>query len=205
MRRAESTIHAQLGAGRCAAGDLVHRAQAFAARALNRMIDQVKVRASRYVRDAGYKLKISDIKAAIRINRASAGRLRADAIGSGRPIPLIQYGARQTAKGVTVDVLNGRKVIAHAFIATTPNGSRQVFVRDPGAKHKKVTKNGKPQWSALPINKKYGPSIPDALANKAVEQALLALIQERFPAILSHEHAWLKKRLDRLPPDPTNA
>lgn len=174
------------------------------ARALNRMIDQVKVRAARYVRDAGYKLKVSDIKAAIRINRASTGRLRADAVGSGRPIPLIKYGARQTAQGVSVDVLSGRKVIAHAFIATTSNGSRQVFVRDPNAKHKKIVKGGKAQWSALPITKKFGPSIPDALANKAVERALMALIEERFPAILAHEHAWLLKRLDRVPADPTD-
>jgi hypothetical protein len=173
-------------------------------RALNRMIDQVKVRAAREVRAAGYKLKISDIKSAIRINRASTGRLRADAIASGRPIPLIKYGARQTAAGVTVDVLNGRKLIAHAFIATTSNGTPQVFVRKPGAKHRKVTKGGKAVWTALPIDKKYGPSIPDALANKAVERALLALIEERFPAILAHEHAWLTRRLDRLPSNPTD-
>ncbi len=173
------------------------------ARALNRMIGQVKVRGAREVRAAGYKLKISDIKNAIRINRASTSRLRADAIASGRPIPLVKYNARQVGAGVSVDVLNGRKVIGHAFIANTANGSPQVFVRKPGAKHKKVMRNGKAQWTALPIDKKYGPSIPDALANKAVERALVDLISERFPAILSHEHAWLKKRLTRLPPDPT--
>lgn len=173
------------------------------ARALNRMIDQVKVRGARYVRDAGYKLKIGDIKAAIRIRPASTGRLRADAVASGRPIPLVKYNARQTADGVSVDVLNGRKVIAHAFIAKTSNGTPQVFMRAPGAKHKKVVKNGRVRWSALPIDKKYGPSIPDALASKAVEQAIKELIEQRFPAILAHEHAWLKKRLDRLPSDPT--
>lgn len=174
------------------------------ARALNRMIGQVKVRGSREVRAAGYKLKISDIKDAIRINRATQGRLAASAIASGRPIPLIKYGARQVGKGVSVDVLNGRQTIAHAFIASTPSGSRQVFVREPGARHKKVVKGGKPVWTALPIKKKYGPSIPDALANKAVERALLALIAEKFPGILAHEHEWLKKRLDRRPANPAD-
>lgn len=164
-------------------------------RALNRTIDQVKVQAARKVRAAGYKLKISDIKDAIRIRRASTGQLRAEAVASGRPIPLIKYGARQTGSGVTVDVVNGRKLIAHAFIAPTSNGSLQVFTRKPGARHKKVVKGGKAIWSALPISKLYGPSIPDALANKAVTEALLTLIQERFPAILEHEHAWLAKRL----------
>ncbi len=164
-------------------------------RALNRMIDQVKVRASREVRSAGYKLKAADIKNSIKINRASSGQLKATAIASGRPIPLIKYNARQVGAGVSVDVLKGRKVIAHAFIARTANGGQQVFVREPNAKHKKVVKGGKTQWSALPIRKLWGPSIPDALANKAVEKALIELIHERFPVILQHEHDWLQKRL----------
>jgi hypothetical protein len=98
-----------------------------------------------------------------------------------------------------VDVLNGRKVIAHAFLAKDTNGNVQAFVRQPNAKHKKSSKTGK--WTQLPIRKLWGPSIPDALANKAVERALVAMIVERFPAILAHEHAWLAKRLSRLPAD----
>jgi hypothetical protein len=161
-------------------------------------MDRVKVRAARIVRDTGYKLKISDIKKAIKINRASSGNLRADAVASGRPISLINYGAKEAKpNGVSVDVLSGRKVIAHAFIATTKNGTKQVFVREPSAAHKKVIKGGKAVWSALPIRKLYGPSIPDALANKAVADAIIALIDERFPVILEHEHAFLSKRLTR--------
>lgn len=182
-----------------AAGDETRPA---VARALNRMIAKIKVRAAREVRIAGYKLKISDIKNAIAIDRASTGRLRASATASGRPIPLIKYNARQVGSGVSVDVLNGRKTIAHAFIAQTPNGSKQVFVREANAKHRKIVKGGKVIWSALPIDKKYGPAIPDALRNEAVERALLSMVDEDFPAILAHEHEWLRKRLDKLPPDP---
>lgn len=173
-------------------------------RALNRTIERVKVRAAREVRAAGYKLKISDIKSAIRLSRASSGRLRADAIGSGRPIDLVKYGARQTAAGVTVDVLNGRKVVAHAFVATLPSGARQVLVRVPGAKHKKVTGKGGSRWEALPVKKLYGPSIPDGLANKAVARALEELIDASFAPTLAHESAWLKKKLDRLPANPSD-
>jgi hypothetical protein len=173
-------------------------------RALNRIIAKVKVRGARYVRAAGYKLKISDIKGAIRLDRASGSRLKASAIASGRPIPLIKYNARQVGTGVSVDVLNGRKTIAHAFVANTANGSKQVFVRRPDAKHRKVVKGGKARWSALPINKKYGPSIPDALANKAVERALVELIEQDFPATLAHEHEWLRRRLARAPANPTD-
>ena len=164
-------------------------------RALNKTVATVKVRAARYVRDAGYKLKIADIKKAIKVNQASTSRLRADAVANGRPISLINYNARQVSSGVSVDVLNGRKTVAHAFIATGRGGNRQVFVRDAGGQHKRIIKNGKAQWSALPIRKLYGPSIPDALASKAVEQTIRELITERFPIVLEHEHAWLLKRL----------
>ena len=170
-------------------------------RALNKMVAQIKVRSARAVRDAGYKLKISDIKKAIRINRANSGRLRADAVASGRPIALIKYGAKQAPTGVAVDVLNGRKIVSHAFVANTANGL-QVMLREPGGKHKKVIKNGKAQWRGLPIRKLYGPSIPDGMASKAVAQAMATLITERFPVILEHEHAWLLKRLPKQSPLP---
>jgi hypothetical protein len=163
-------------------------------RALNRMVAAIKVRAAREVRAAGYKLKISDIKQAIQIRRATPSRLRADAVASGKPIPLIKYGAKQVSSGVSVDVLDGRKVIAHAFIANTAKGP-QVFIREPGAVHRKTVKDGKVVWSALPIRVLFGPSIPDALVNKAVQQAIQELIVDRFPVILSNEHAWLAKRL----------
>lgn len=173
-------------------------------RSLNKVIAQVKVRGAREVRDAGYKLKISDIKNSIKVNRASSGLLRASAVASGRPIPLIKYGAKAVSSGVAVDVLNGRKVIAHAFISNTSNGTKQVFVRETNAKHKKVVKNGKAQWTALPLRKLFGPSIPDGMANKAVANAIVDLITERFPIILEHEHEWLSKRLAKLTPVPSD-
>jgi hypothetical protein len=165
-------------------------------RALNKTMANVKTQAARMVRDAGYKLKISDIKAAIKLRNASSGRLRSDMVASGRPIALIKYNARQVGAGVSVDVLKGRKTIAHAFVAETRNGP-QVFLREAGAKHKKVVKGGKVQWSALPIRKLFGPSIPDALINKTVEAAIVDLLADRFETNLVHEHAWLSKKLGR--------
>lgn len=163
-------------------------------RALNKMADQVKVQSAREVRDAGYTLKVSEIKRAMKVLRAAPGNMRATVVASGKPIPLINYGARQTAKGVSVSVLKGRKVIAGAFIATMPSGHKGVFVREPGAKHKKVGKGSQASWHALPIRELYGPSIPDGLANKAVQAALLSLIEDKFPKLLEHEQAWLARR-----------
>lgn len=166
-----------------------------AVRALNKMADQVKVQASRAVREAGYGLKAADIKKGLRVRRASQGSKRASVVANGRPIALINYSARQTSKGVTVAVQKGRKLIPGAFIATMPSGHQGVFVRQPGGKHRKVSTKGKASWHQLPIRELFGPSVPDGLANKAVQDALLQLITERFPKLLEHEHTWLRRRL----------
>jgi hypothetical protein len=163
-------------------------------RALNKTATQVRTRASREIRAAGYNLKAADVKKALTIKRASSGELVASVIAKGRPIPLIKYGARQTARGVSVQVMKGRKVIAHAFIATMPNGHTGVYVRT-GAGHTKVVRNGKASWHGLPIEELFGPSVPDGLANKVVQQLLQEFVADRFPDILEHEHAWLAGKL----------
>lgn len=159
-------------------------------RALNKMIDQVATASAREIRATGYKLKISDIKKGLKKARATPNALTARVTASGRPIALMAYGARQTGKGVSVDVLNGRKVVTHAFIATMPNGHKQVLVR-VGKTHQKKRKGAGTQWSGLPIKALFGPSVPDGLANAAVQAALQRLVTEKFPTIL-------RQQMDRL-------
>lgn len=164
-------------------------------RALNKTAEMVKVQAAREVRSAGYNLKVSTIKLGIKLRRAMPGNLRATVVANGRPIPLIQYAARQTGKGVTVNVQRGRKLIAGAFIATMPNGHRGVYVREAGGRHKRVNKGGKVGWHQLPIRELFGPSVPDGLANKAVQGVLQQMIVDKFPQILQREHSWLRRKL----------
>ncbi|AXL51343.1 hypothetical protein DSC91_003968 [Paraburkholderia caffeinilytica] len=64
-------------------------------------------------------------------------------------------------------VKNGRKLLRHAFIATMPNGHRDIFKRE-GSGHQRVTKKGRSYMSGLPIRSLYGSSIPDALTNDIV-------------------------------------
>lgn len=160
------------------------------ARALSKTATTARAEAARDIRDAGYGLKIGDIKDAISIRRATAYDLKALVRATGRPIPLIQYGARQTKKGVTVNVKNGRKRIAHAFIATMPNGHKGVFVRK-GDQHRRVMRNGRVVSTGLPIRELYGPSIPSAFANEVVQRAIASAIRERFPTVLKQELAYL--------------
>jgi hypothetical protein len=156
--------------------------------AINKVAEQVKTAASREIRAAGYKLKASVIKDGIKIIRATSGNLKAHVVATGKPVPLIEFAAREVkGKGVSVSVKEGRKLIQGAFIATMPNGKRIVAVRAPEAKHKKVMKGSKATWSALPIRQLFGPSVPAMIVNKAVEAALFRTYAEKFPKILHHE------------------
>lgn len=162
-------------------------------RSLNKVAAQVKTNAARGIKSAGYNLKVSDIKKALEIVRATPSKLSAKVVASGKPIPLINYGAKQTAKGVSVQVLYGRKVISHAFIATMPSGHKGVFMK-AGSGHKKVAKNGRVYYSGLPIKELYGPSIPDGLANSVVQESLNRLVREKFPDILRQQIKYLSSK-----------
>lgn len=162
-------------------------------RAINKTAEQVKVQASREIRDAGYNLKIAKIKKAITLRRASKTELVAVLRATGKPVGLINYSARQTKAGVSVQVKNGRKLISGAFIATMPNGHKGVFVRK-GHGHRKVVKGGKTTWSGLPIDELFGPSIPSAFMNKVVQDALRSAVREKFPRLLKHELQYLSQK-----------
>jgi hypothetical protein len=151
-------------------------------RALNKVAAQAKVAASKEIRAAGYNMKAADIKQRITIKRAVSGDPVVVIKCSGRPIPLVQFSARPTRAGVSVNVKNGRKLIKGAFIATMPTGHQGVYVR-VGKQHKKI--NG--QWHGLPIKELFGPSVPAAFGNEVVQSALVRLVRDKFTSILEHE------------------
>ncbi len=162
------------------------------ARALNKTATTARVEAARNIRDAGYGLKVGKIKDALSIRRATGEELTAVLRSTGQPIPLINYGARQTAKGVSVNVKNGRKVIPHAFVATMRSGHTGVFIRT-GKPHLKQSRNAKAgkRTDNLPIDELFGPSIPSAFANDVVQDAVADAIEERFPVVLRQELKYL--------------
>jgi hypothetical protein len=163
-------------------------------RALNKVADQAAVQLARSIQSVGYKLKSSAVKKRLSVTKASSGRLTARISATGRPVPLTEYGARETAKGVSVNVLNGRKLIPHAFIATMPNGRKMVCIREQNARHKKVRKAGKWVWEGLPIKVLYGPSVADAASNTRVQQDVERFIDDKFEALLRHEVSFLMGR-----------
>ena len=163
-----------------------------ASRALNRTASRVRTYAARGIRDAGYKLKAGDIKRQLKITRASPTILAATVTATGKSIPLIQYQAHQTKSGVSVNVLHGRKTIAHAFIASMPSGHKGVFIRREvrtgnvkglGRKHTHSTKHG------LPIDELLGPGVPAAFANTVVQSALVENVTQYFPVEMARQLA----------------
>ena len=171
--------------------DLDEKVRAKAAvRALNKTGAMAKTQASKEIRAAGYNIKAAAIKKEVQVYLASPGRLVVRVKATGKPIGLINYSARQTKQGVTVNVLKGRKLIRHAFIATMANGHKGVFER-LGNQHKWKVLNGKRQRTAGPILELYGPAIPSAFASKAVMDALIASVKANFPRLLQHEIEYL--------------
>lgn len=161
-------------------------------RALNKMADQVRTAVPRMVQDEGYGLSIGRIKRELTIVRASPGQLTASVRAKGRSIPLIEYQARTTSKGVTVKVKASRKLLAGRFIATMPNGHRGVYDRIGGKGHK-ITKNGKRYSTTLPISQEFGPSVPGIVVNKAIERLVIQAVADKFPELLRREVAFASR------------
>lgn len=145
-------------------------------RALNKAAIAVRAEAVRQVRGQR-ALSATVIRNAIGISKATKSNPTAIVAASGRPIPLREYAANQTRRGVTVRVTpaGGRKLIFvngnHAFTIGRFGG--HVYVRE-----------GKKR---LPIRKLYGPSIPTAMVKDAVMAALDKVGHEAWPKRFTEE------------------
>jgi hypothetical protein len=156
-----------------------------AMRALNRAATTVRKEASSEIRKV-YNLTAAVAKAQMKITRATKYSLEAVVTAKGKPIGLIDFSARQTARGVTVKVRrdSGRKLIPHAFVAAGRGGGEQVFLRVvPGTekttrlyREKRVRRKG----SDLPIVALKSVSVARALVSKAVFAALKRVAQSEF-------------------------
>lgn len=121
-------------------------------RAINRTASPAKSEISQGIRE---KINATAKRVNERINiiKATYNNWIATIHISRRRLPLMAFGAKQTAKGVSYKIKrNGsREFIPHAFIATMKSGHEGVFERD---------------WmERLPITEKFGPSIGEQFRN----------------------------------------
>jgi len=136
-------------------------------RALQLAATKTRTRISREVRQS-YNIKAGDIGRAVRLTRIPGGRLL---IYIGKAIGLDHFGARgknvKTAhgrrRGVTVQIRKdrARKLVSGGFV---------------GGKGKFIFKRA--GESRMPIERLYGPSIPQMVSNNAVIESALLLTGE---------------------------
>lgn len=111
-----------------------------------------------------------------KITKATVANLTGVFQSTGRPLSLIEFSARQTKKGVSVQVkkANPRKVIAGTFIAKTKSGQKGVFARDwagfgsyyqPNPR-RKIAYAKLPEKFRYPLSFRMGPRIPDYFGDK---------------------------------------
>jgi hypothetical protein len=157
-------------------------------RAINHTIGKTKTATNREIRSV-YRLKAKDVTKSLRVTRAFPMRQFGELIASGAPLPAIAFSARQTRKGVTLNIKGLRKLIRGAFLATMPSGKRGVFGRGNYSKDgfqfrtKRIRKKG----NDLPIEEIKSVSIPSALSNNAVLNNLSKKMETEYPGRLQHE------------------
>jgi hypothetical protein len=181
------------------------------ARAINHTLAKAKTAASREIRQE-YNVKAKELKAGLSINKTSRTFTEGMLIATGRPLPLIAFGARQNftyvrgahgsrklkGGGVSVDVMGQRKIIKGAFIATMDSGHTGVFARGKYSgngfdfREKRLVKKG----NDLAINELTTSSVPKMMQNNAVIKNLTLLLERDFPARLQHEASRLLSRRD---------
>lgn len=159
------------------------------ARAINHTMAKVKTMSSRQIREV-YALDAKTVNSALSQVKADRLTLTGKVVGKGKPIPLYKFKARQTAKGVTVEVKRGkRKIIPGVFLVSLNNGHTGVMFRGKYAgRNMQRRKNRiKPTGPDLPITEMRGVSIPKSLTNDVVTKSLMRGINDMFPKRLEHE------------------
>ena len=140
-------------------------------RALNKVAQQARSAVIKEVSlITGLKQKL--VRQNVGLARANRNNFTAVIQARGKPVPLINFGARQLKKGVSAKVGAQRKVYKSAFIKEMPGGHRGVFVRR--------SKN------RLPIREMYGPSVPSGFINERSISAMDNIVQTKLAKIFEH-------------------
>ena len=99
-------------------GDLKDKYKPVMVTSINKTLTTAQTQATARIGNE-INLKASRIKEDFTIDKANYSKLSGSLKATGKPVGLIQFGAKQTAKGVTVKVKrsSGRSLLKHAFIA----------------------------------------------------------------------------------------
>lgn len=165
------------------------------ARAINHTVAKSRTKTSRDIRSL-YKVKSKELKQALSTPKATAISLSGALKAIGRPLPIFAFGARQTKKGVTANIMGARKLIRGAFIATMTNGHKGVFARGKyngysfAFRDKRVKKTG----NDTPINELTTSSVPKMMENTTILNEVIKGMETQFTPRLAHELAFMRSQ-----------
>ena len=133
-----------------------HGVETATVRALNRSMMTARTAGGKGVREK-YTIKSSDVKAKTYIKKARYGKLTASLVANGSPIDLMKFKVRVKKKGIFAEVKKGSGgIMPHSFFITTGN---------MGIYHRTGT-------GRLPIQRDFGPSVPQMMGNADVTQIM---------------------------------
>jgi len=168
---------ADMAAVRNLLGDLADKYKSVMTTSINKTLTTARTQATARIANE-INLKSSRIKQDFSIKKANFGDISGSLKATGEPVGLINFGANQTQKGVSVKVLksSSRSLIKHAYIAA--RGSKEhVYWRKnrmPGTGKWPVGKKTNINWRnvapkfKLPVERLTGPRIEDIFAKSEV-------------------------------------
>jgi hypothetical protein len=116
-------------------------------------------------------LPAGTVDARLITKRAYPGHQSFEITAAGRPIPLAEFGARQTRRGVSARPWGQRRVFLGTFMVASLGN--QAFRRAGRAR--------------FPIVKLWGPSMPKELLRDQVPQVFFDEVRAKLPVRLEHE------------------
>jgi hypothetical protein len=147
-------------------------------------------------------LKQKYIREVVKLVPATAATMVAKVRLLKQPIPLIDFGARQTRRGVVVKTRRGRpaELLRGTFLARMKSGHLGVFERrsrlNPALRRRvKVKRGGETSWTELPIEERFGPTPMGVFQNApGLIEAELAAAQADLKRYLASEADFLLNR-----------
>jgi hypothetical protein len=137
------------------------------ARTLNRVSSSVRSASAKHIAPM-MNAKQSDIKRNMVIEKAYKNKLWATITAIGKPLKLIAFKARQTAKGVVAKAWNINKLYRGTFIAPVRRGSSNNAVYTRKTKH------------SLPVKALYGPGIAQLFKKSENIQIMTSTVKQRL-------------------------
>jgi len=178
-------------------GDLKSKYKSVMTTSINKTLTTVRTQATARIGNE-LNLKAARIKKDFTMQKANFSDMSGAIRATGEPVGLVQFGAKQTLKGVSVKVLrsSSRTVVKHAYIAAR-GGKEHVYWRKnrmPGTGKWPVGKKTRVRWSTVsprykrPVERLTGPRIEDIFAQPKVFD----------PVSIQAQHVYLKNVDDKI-------